>query len=470
MTNFSIWAAGGLSLFSFGGMAQQQRPNIILINIDDLGWTDMSSNGSLYYETPNIDRLKQQGVWFDEAYAGAANSAPSRACLLTGQYTPRHGMYTVGEPDRGEASERRLIAIPNREVLEPGIQMLPKVLEQAGYQTCHIGKWHVTDNPLLNGMGRNIAGNHAGHPKSYFSPYGNPDLKDGETGEFLIDRLGNEAVDYLRQVDKSCPFFLYYATYAVHTPLQAETCLIEKYKKKIPTEAHDNPVYAAMIEAMDRNVGKILDVVREIGIEENTLIVFTSDNGGVYQISRQWPLRAGKGAFYEGGIRIPLIIYQKRRFEKDVVADIPVLQFDLFPTFMDLAGIDASGLLLDGQSLLPLLRKQLKDYDNRPLFWHFPAYLEGNEIETRESGTPYFRTRPVSVIRLGDWKLIEQYETGKLELYNIRCDISEKRDLSTENPRKAKELYKMLESWKKEVGAPEPVHLNPKYKHYKETN
>lgn len=253
-----------------------------------------------------------------------------------------------------------------------------------------------------------------------------------------MDRLGNEAVKYLKQVDKTRPFFLYYATYAVHTPLQAEADLIDKYKKKVTTEAHNNPVYAAMVEAMDRNVGKVLATVREMGIEEKTLIVFTSDNGGVYKVSRQWPLRSGKGSFYEGGIRVPLIVYQKGRFEKGEIKDLPVLQFDLFPTFMELAGVDTRRLLLDGKSLLPLLQNHTKGYGKRSLFWHFPAYLEGDEVDMIESGTPYFRTRPVSVVRQGDWKLIEHYETGKLELYNIRQDISEKKDLSVTNPRKQK--------------------------------
>ncbi len=468
MKNCSVFLLiGNLCCYSFVSKAQHLSPNILLINIDDLGWTDMSGNGSSYYETPHIDQLKKQGVWFNEAYAGAANSAPSRACLLTGQYTPRHGMYTVDNPDRGLASERKLVPIPNRKTLEPDIQMLPQVLKNAGYQTCHIGKWHVTDDPTLNGMERNVAGNHAGHPASYFSPYQNPDIEDGDVGEYLIDRLGDEAVNYLMQVDKQRPFFLYYATYAVHTPLQAEKPLIEKYEEKLVTDAHNHPVYAAMIEAMDRNVGKVLAAIRELGIEENTLIVFTSDNGGLYRVSRQWPLRAGKGSFYEGGIRVPLILYQKGRFEKKEIKDVPVLQFDLFPTFMDLAGISTKKLLLDGLSLLPLLQGETEVYSERPLFWHFPAYLEGNEVETQESGTPFFRTRPVSVVRLGDWKLLEQYETGDVELYNIRLDISEQQDLSEVNLQEKEKLYEILNAWKEEVNAPIPTQLNPEYKQYR---
>lgn len=451
-------------LFLPGILVAQQAPNIILINIDDLGWTDISCNGSNYYETPNIDNLRKKGIWIDEAYAGASNSAPSRACMLTGMYAPRHGIYTVGEPNRGKASERKLIAIPNRQVLEPGIQILPEVLKDAGYQTCHIGKWHVTDNPEECGMDINIGGDHAGGTRSHFSPYMNKKLEDGPEGEYLMDRLGNEAVDYLREVDKSKPFFLYLATFAVHTPLQADSCLVAKYKKKPTVPGHDNPVYAAMVENMDYNVGKVLDELKKQGLEENTMIVFTSDNGGLYRVSCQWPLRAGKGSFYEGGIRIPMIFYQKGRFEDKEINHVPVSQIDLFPTFLDIAGIKRTDLILDGESLVPLLSgKHMAHYLNRPLYWHFPAYLEGNAKDTEQTG-PHFRTRPVSVIRLGDYKLIENYETGSLELYNVRKDISEKSDLIQQNTQKKIELYRLLSDWKQDIHAPIPIELNPEYK------
>ena len=315
-----------------------QRPNIILINIDDLGWTDLACNGSSYYETPNIDTLRDVGIWFSQAYAGASNSAPSRACMLTGQYSPRHGIYTVGNPDRGKAEYRKLISVPNRTSLQEGFQILPRILHEAGYQTFHVGKWHVTEDPLTCGVEKNIAGNHAGHPRSYFSPYRNANLSDGEAGEFLPDRLGKEAVRLIEKADRTRPFFLYYATYAVHTPLQAEPELIAKYKAKAPTDAHKNPVYAALVEAMDRNVGRVLQAIRDNGLEENTLIFFTSDNGGVYNISRQWPLRAGKGSFYEGGIRVPLIVYQKGKYEHREINDVSVSQLDFFPTLMALRG------------------------------------------------------------------------------------------------------------------------------------
>lgn len=440
-----------------------KAPNIVLINIDDLGWADLGCNGSRYYETPNIDQLKTSGVWFSQAYAGAANSAPSRACMLTGQVTPRHGIYTVSPSDRGPREKRKLISYPNRESLPNGFQILPQVLQQAGYQTFHVGKWHVTDNPLKCGMNINIAGNHSGHPLSYFVPYHNSDLNDGQKGEFLTDRLGNEAVELIRQANKDKPYFLYYATYAVHTPLQAPRKLVEKYKRKKGNNAHYNPVYAALVETMDSNVGKVLAAIKESGQEENTIVIFTSDNGGVYDISKQWPLRAGKGSFYEGGIRIPLIVYQPGKFKRKEITDVAVSQMDLFPTFMELAGIPCKELMLDGQSLVPILKKgDLRAFKKRALYWHFPAYLEKGNAETVDLN---FRTRPVSVIRKGDWKLIENYEDGRLELYNLKDDLGEKRNLANACPYKRNELKDELYRWKEAVHAPCDFKANPHYTH-----
>lgn len=439
-----------------------EAPNIVLINIDDLGWTDLSSNGSNYYETPNIDKLKSSGIWFSQAYAGAANSAPSRACMLTGQNTPRHGIYTVSPADRGKKELRKLVSFPNRESLPDGFQILPKVLKQAGYQTYHVGKWHVTSNPLECGIDKNIGGNHSGHPKSYFPPYKNPNLQDGDDGEFLTDRLGDEAVRLIRQSEKNKPYFLYYATYAVHAPLQAPKELVEKYKMKKGDKAHNNPVYAALVEVMDRNVGKVLNAIKQSGQAENTLIVFTSDNGGVYNFSRQWPLRAGKGSFYEGGIRVPMIIYQPGKFEKREVSDVFVSQMDLFPTFVELAGISDKTLLLDGQSLVSLLKEKKDGYlKERSLYWHFPAYLEGGNSETKDK---FFRSRPVSVIRKKEWKLIENYEDGSLELYNLKNDLGEKNNLAGTYPEILDDLKKELDSWKKELKSPTEFKKNPYYK------
>lgn len=381
--------------------------------------------------------------------------------MLTGLNTPRHGIYTVADPDRGEKELRKLISYPNRLELPEGIQILPQILKEAGYQTFHVGKWHVTKDPCSCGVDINIAGNHAGNPSTYFAPYNNVNLIDGPKGEFLTDRLGDEAVNLINQADESKPFFLYYATYAVHTPLQAPDDLVEKYCSKKGNDAHNNPVYAALVEAMDRNVGKVLQAISNSSKADNTIIVFTSDNGGVYDISKQWPLRAGKGAFYEGGIRVPLIIYQPKRFERKECVDVAVSQLDILPTIMDFAGISKE-LLLDGCSLIPLLEGRTDiTFRDRPLYWHFPAYLEGGNIETVDM---HFRTRPVSVILLNDWKLIENYEDGRIELYNLKEDIGEKNEVSQLYPQKARELKLLLERWKEETNAPCHFERNPYYK------
>lgn len=439
-----------------------QQPNIILINIDDFGWADTGYRGSGYYETPNIDRLHSRGISFVNAYAGAANSAPSRACLLTGLNTPRHGVYTVNPAERGRARDRKLVPCANNSAVPENFVLLPQALRDAGYQTCHIGKWHVTSDPTTRGMDVNIGGYEAGHPKTYFSPYRNPNLEDGPVDENLTDRLADEAVRYISSVDRRKPFFLYFATYAVHTPLQGKPELVEKYSRKQPTDAHSNPVYAAMVETMDAAVGRVLAAVEENGISENTLIVFTSDNGGVYHISRQWPLRAGKGSFYEGGIREPFIIYQKGRYEGGVEYDHPVSQLDLYPTFAALAGARPD-IDFDGVSLLPFLDEGKSRYlDRRTLYWHFPAYLEAYK-GLNEARDPLFRARPLSVIRRGEWKLIHNYEDGVDELYNLADDPSEKHDVAAAHPSVVRRLHADLKKWLEKTHAPIPTELNPKY-------
>ena len=451
-----------LPLLALPLQAQNERPNIILINIDDLGWTDLACNGSKYYETPNVDELKENGVWFHQAYAGAANSAPSRACMLTGMNTPRHGMFTVDTSERGKKTQRQLIPIPNKTILDAGVQMLPQVLHDAGYQTAHIGKWHVTEDPAENGIDYNIAGCHAGNPGHYFAPYAKKleHLTQGPDGEYLTYRLADEMEKYIRNIDKSRPFFLYYATYAVHAPLQPTRELYEKYKKKVGDDAHNNPKYAGLVESMDQTIGQLMRTLRELHLEENTMIVFTGDNGGVWSTSKQWPLRAGKGSYYEGGIRIPLIIYQKGKYEKGYIDDVAVSQMDLFPTFLDAANISAKGLVLDGKSLLPVLKGKKKEVVKRALYWNFPGYLEGGNIETHDR---VFRSTPQAVIRKGDWKLLKFYEGGEVELYNLKDDISEKNELSKKLPGKAKELLKDLEKWQTSTNAPIATERNPSY-------
>lgn len=452
-SNKLIIACGLLYTCNFS-YAQKQKPNIILINIDDLGWSDVGYIDSTYYETSHINCLYNKGISFQSAYAGGANSAPSRACLLSGLNTPRHGIYTVDPAERGRAEDRLLSPYPNKNVLDSTFQTLPALLKTAGYQTCHIGKWHIGTDPLKQGMDVNIAGNHAGHPYSYFSPYHNKNLEDGPAGEYLMDRLAKEAVNYLDTVSRNHPFFLYYATYAVHGPLQAKPEMINKYKLKAGTEAHRNPVYAAMIENMDTSVGHILDAVERNRLSENTLIIFTSDNGGVYDVSRQWPLRAGKGSFYEGGIRVPFIIYMKGRYEGGIKTDVPISQLDLYPTLAEIAGARIN-ITPDGENLLHFLNRGQTGYlMNRTLYWNFPGYLEGGNKESRDV---LFRTRPVSVLLQNKWKLIRNHEDGRLELYNLQTDLSEKTDLSEQYPDIARKLDKQLKNWLKQTHAPVPV-------------
>ncbi len=436
-----------------------EKPNILIINIDDLGWKDVGFMGSSYYETPNIDSLSKNGMIFTNGYSSAANCAPSRACLMTSQYTPRHGIYTVDNSDRGESKNRKLIPTPNKVFLDDNKITIAELLQSNGYKTCHIGKWHLGDDPKTQGFDVNVGGAHYGSPSSYFSPYHNKALPDGAPGEYITDRLADEAVNVLKNIGQQ-PFFMYYATYAVHSPLQAKEEIIQKYKKKTGTEAQNNATYAAMIESMDQSIGKLVKCLKDEGKFENTFIIFTTDNGGVYNRSKQWPLRAGKGSYYEGGIRVPLFIVWPQKVKPSTTCNVPVSNIDFMPTIADVANIKLpQEQTVDGVSLISLLTEKATSLD-RPLFWHFPIYLEGNVEEARDT---IFRTRPGSVIRLGDWKLHEYFEDGGLELYNLKEDIGEKNNLVNTNPETAKKLHKMLIEWRNKVNAPVPDKLNPEY-------
>ena len=440
----------------------QQRPNIIYINADDLGWADVDYHGSKFYETPHLDKLLSQGMAFTNAYAAAANCAPSRACGMTGEYTPRHGIYTVSSSARGKASNRKLIPTPNTTVLADKQVTIAEVLKAAGYVTAHIGKWHLGPDPTTQGFDVNIAGCEWGSPSGggYHSPYKYPNCVQTEKGEYLTDRLGMEAVKFIT-AHQDRPFFLNFATHSVHAPLQGKAELVGKYRGKTPTQAHNNPEYAAMVQSFDENVGRILAKLDELGLADNTLVLFSSDNGGVYRYSRQWPLRAGKGSYYEGGIREPMIVRWPGKIAPGSHCDVPVSNIDFFPTFLDAAGVAVPrDKIVDGVSLMPLLT-QTGSIKERPLFWHFPIYLQGG---SRESRDPKFRTRPGSVVRFGDWKLHEYFEDGGLELYNLKDDLGEKHNVADKYPQKVRELHDMLKAWRKKVGAPVPTELNPKYK------
>ncbi|BCX49410.1 aryl-sulfate sulfohydrolase [Haloferula helveola] len=435
------------------------KPNIILFYADDLGWTDLGCQGSDYYESPRIDALAKEGMTFSQAYAGAANCAPSRACLITGLYTPRHGVFTVGKSDRGKSKDRKLIPIENRTVLDPKFPALPQALQKAGYATCVAGKWHLSKDPKPYGFDHNIGACDWGHPKSYFSPYKSPVLKDGPKGEHLPARLAKDVSDWIR-TRKDDPFFVYFPFYSVHTPIEAESEVTARYKSKTAGTHHDNPKYAAMIDAMDRAVGTVLDTLAELGLEDDTIVVFTSDNGPHAGFSTADPLSGSKGMYLEGGIREPFIVRWPGKTKAGSRCDIPVHQVDLFPTLVKAAGGELPELL-DGVDFGPLAAGGA--IGSRNLFWHFPGYLEAyGPVHGDQS--KHFRTTPCSVIRKGDWKLIEYFEDGSLRLFNLADDPSEKQDRLQSDPEKAEELLGELKAWRKETDAPVPTRPNPDYK------
>lgn len=446
------------------GQEEANRPNLVFINVDDLGWGDTGFMGSTFYETPNLDRLAAEGMVFTDAYAPAANCAPSRAVVFTGQYGPRHGVFTVGNSDRGQNKLRKLIPVPNTEYISEENTTFVTLLKENGYATCHIGKWHISTDPLKHGFEVNIGGGQWGHPRQgYFSPYGNPALSDGPVGEHLTFRLTDEAIHYLRNRDKERPFFLSMQYYIPHTPIQAKEQVIARYEAKTPTATHFNPTYAAMIDHMDYNIGRLLETLDELGVRENTLVLFTSDNGGLHNISRVWPLRGEKGSYYEGGIRVPMIVRWPGQVPAGTRSSTPVQGVDFFPTFVDAAGIKVpEEKLLDGLSLVPHLTEGA-EIPERAIFWHFPVYLQaygGGNFETRD---PFFRTRPGAVMRLGKWKLHEYFEDGGLELYDLERDLGERLNLAGLLPEKTAELHAKLKAWREETGAAVPTEPNPQY-------
>ena len=441
-------------------------PNIVLILIDDLGWRDLGVMGSEYYETPNIDRLARQGMLFMQAYSNAPNCAPSRASLLSGQYAPRHGIYTVGTAARGNATQRRLIPIENKTVLDLETVTLAEALKEAGYATGHFGKWHLGGEgylPTDQGFDVNVAGNELGTPPSYFYPYegARGQLSDlaqtGTENEYLTDRLTDEAVRFL-EANAERPFFLYLSHFAVHTPIRAKDEIIDRFRDKKANGEHDNPTYAAMIFSVDESVGRIVSKLEELGIQDNTVVFFFSDNGGFGPVTSMAPLRGSKGMLYEGGIREPLIVRWPGVIEAGSTTDEQVIGTDLYPTILEVAGAARpTGQTLDGVSLVPVL-SGAGGLTERPLFWHFPAYLEADR-----SVTGPWRTTPVGAVRRGRYKLLQFFEDNRLELYDLESDVAEQRDLATSLPDTTRQLLQLLESWRAATDAPVPTEPNPEF-------
>ena len=439
--------------------------NVILFLIDDLGWKDLGCYGSKFYRTPNIDKLAAQGVRFTNGYAACAVCSPTRAAILTGKY-PARLMLTEWlpsgrwNPKAKLRSGRFLRALPLEE------KTLAEALRGGGYRTCIVGKWHLGGEPFNtarhHGFDVSIAANDHGNPGNYFHPYKGrwsiPTTKlkaswqvlpGGKPGEYLTDRLTDEAVNFIHE-NRQKPFFLYFSHYAVHTPLQAKKAMIRKYETIPKAERQGNVTYAAMVESVDESVGRVMKKLDELNLSGKTLVIFTSDNGGFAGATNHAPLRGNKGSYYEGGIRVPFIVRWPSVTKGGHVSRTPVTSSDLYPTCLTAAGLPIHHAQhRDGLDLRSVLQGAEK-LDRDALFWHYPHY----------NGHPH--AVPSSVIRKGDWKLIETFDPESVQLYNLGKDLSETTNLAKSEPAKLAELRKELETWRREVDA-EMMEPNPDY-------
>ena len=440
------------------------RPNIVLVHVDDLGWTDLGCYGSSFYETPRLDALAADSCQLLDAYAASPVCSPSRAALMTGRVPARVGItqwiggYGVGE----------LLDVPYHHALPMSEYALPRALRDGGYATWHVGKWHLGDGahgPLAHGFDVNIAGGHIGSPRTYFAPWGIDHLPEADPGTFLTDALTDHAIDLVRSHDGQRPFFLHMAHYAVHTPLEAPRELVEKYERKAQAlglnpdtgleegERHamwgrrdqrilrrtvqSHPTYAAMVENLDTNVGRLLEALEEAGLLDETLIVFTSDNGGLVTSEGSptscAPLAKGKGWTEEGGVRVPLIIRLPGGEGAGTTPEVLAYGPDLYPTLLEAAGLPLIPRQhVDGTSLLPWLQDEEHPVDRGPLVWHYPHY-------SNQGG------RPSAAIRHGRFKLIRFFEDERCELYDLETDIGEQHDLVASEPAVVEQMRRQLD-------------------------
>ena len=417
-------------------------PNFVVILVDDMGATDLGYTGSKLYETPHIDRLAKDGLRFTQAYSACTVCSPTRASLLTGK-NPAALRLTDWIAGHGRPFAKLKIPDWTKE-LHVGEVTLPALLKQSGYATANIGKWHLGPaGPVEHGFDLNIAGTEKGQPPSYFSPYKIETLPDGPAGEFLSDRLTTEAEKFL-ETNQDRPFFLYLPHFAVHTPLMGKPAVVEKYKAKVkPEDAQHNATYAALVESVDDSVGRLRAKLAALGLAERTVIIFTSDNGGLIlnQVTGNLGLRAGKGSAYEGGVRVPLIYCWPGTIQPGEFAE-PVITGDHFHTLLELAGRPAVATS-EYRSLVPVVLGK-GGITPRELHWHYPHYHPGG-------ATPY------SAVRSGDFKLIAFFEDSHLELYNLKDDPEEKHNLVPSNPAKAEEMRRSLTAWWMEVRAQLPT-------------
>ncbi len=436
-------------LFSAESLAagNHRPPNIILVLMDDMGWRDVGFMGNRFVETPHIDRLAKSGLVFTQAYASAPNCAPTRACLMSGQYTPRHGIYTVVDPRQPPGSPwHKLQAAESKSELATNLVTVAESLRDGGYATAFFGMWNL-------GRGRTgpVTPGGQGFQKVVFPEnigFGKDEYFDDDKN-YLSDRLTDEVLKFVDE-NRERPFFVYFPDHAIHAPFNPKPNLLAKYERKAAAnkDRRDDPACAATIEAVDQNVGRIIEHLKQLNLSDKTAVIFTSDNGGTQQYTP--PLRGGKGELYEGGIRVPLVVTGPGVKKLGSKCDTPVSSVDFYPTLLELAGIKPpEGQMLDGVSLFPLLHGA-STLDRKRLFWHFPCYVG--------------RATPSSAIREGDFKLIEFFEEGgRVELFNLKIDSNEEKNLAVSMPDKAASLTKTLRAWQKETGALLPLVANPNY-------
>jgi len=447
------------------------RPNLVFILADDLGWSDLGCYGSTFYETPHLDQLAAKGMRFTDAYAACSVCSPTRASILTGKY-PAHLHLTdwlPGRPDRPDQKLKRLVILDHLPLEEV---TLSRALREGGYRTGFIGKWHLGGPdffPDKQGFDLNVGGCQRGSPPSYFSPYRIPTLTDGPKGEYLTDRLTDEALKFI-EGGRGKPFLLYLSHYAVHNPQQAKAGMIAKYQgkaarlpgapgpeflregKQQTRQIQNQPVYASMVESVDESVGRVMQKLADLGLEGNTIVVFTSDNGGLSTAegapTSNLPLRGGKGWHYEGGVREPLIVRWPGVTQPGSTCRAPMISTDYYPTFLEMAGLPLRPRQhADGVSFVPLLKGGAQP--ERPLFWHYPHY-------SNQGGGPG------GAVRLGNFKLIEWYEDMRVELFNLSGDPGEKHNLAATMPDKTAALRQQLHARRQSVNASMPT-PNPDY-------
>ena len=426
-----------------------------MIMIDDLGWTDLHIQGNELLETPVIDRLAVDGMRFTDSYSAAPVCSPTRAAIMTGQSPARLGItnHITGDQRQFEPEGADVHAAEMSNHLALGYVTLAERLKETGYATAFLGKWHISGidaeiptvepgrRPEHQGFDINIGGASFGGPRSYFDPYRNPTIEDRSEGEYLTDRLADETIAFIRE-HRDDPFFVALWPYTVHWPMDAPQKLIDKYEDRTGLV---NTRYGAMIEAMDSAVGRVLDTLDVLDLANDTLVIFTSDNGAYGGVTDLAPLRAAKGHLYEGGIRVPLIVRWPGRVEPGTIADVPVISMDFFPTILEAAGLGPTpGELLDGESLMPLLRQD-GSLEREAIFFHYPNYAF------------HGANRLGSAIRHGDYKLIQFYDDESVELYDLANDIGEQQDISGQMPERAAQMKAELDRWLEASGAKMPT-------------